>query len=242
MSNLEILENLSKNELLTTFDPTCIRQKSNWSKIKKEHKLDNGFFDSDVFLNDVKNSSPKLDALLKKIDSLDKKDEKTHGKKFKHFIFSDLKSGGHGAKMLAAALISTGWTLGYKSKIKGAPDSKSLSLSSISSSSRSASGSESGYPVLNLEERALKPKGANGSPNFFNISAKGGAPTKEKNYHKQDDDQDDKKSKIKSMMKKKMKKKNKNKKMMKNNNHNLNFLVLLTTCRMVLQQLQMFMI
>jgi len=196
MSNLEILEKLSKDELLTTFNPTCIRQKSNWSKIKKEHKLDNGFFDSDVFLNDVKNASPKLDALLKKIDSLDKKDEKNHGKKFKHFIFSDLKSGGHGAKMLAAALISTGWNLGYKSKVKGAPDSKSVSLSSISSSSPSAS--ESGYPVLNLHEGAVKIKGIEGSPNYFNISSKGGAPTKEKNYHKENDDDDDnEKSKVK---------------------------------------------
>ena len=183
MSNLENFEDLSKDELLTTFDPTCIRQKSNWSKIKKEHKLDNGFFDSDVFLNDIKNASPKLDALLKKIESLDKKDEKNHGKKFKHFIFSDLKSGGHGAKMLAAALIATGWNLGYKSKVKGAPDSKSLS------------GSESGYPVLNLQEGPVKVKGVQGSPNFFNISSKGGAPKskeKEKHYNKDDDEEDDK--------------------------------------------------
>jgi len=192
MSNLENIEDLSKDELLTTFNPTCIRQKSNWSKIKKEHKLDNGFFDSDVFLNDVKNASPKLDALLKKIDSLDKKDEKNHGKKFKHFIFSDLKSGGHGAKMLAAALIATGWTLGYKSKVKGAPDSKSASLSHSSS--------ESGYPVLNLQEGPVKYKAVKGSPNFFDISSKGGAPKKEKekekekekNYNQENDEDDDK--------------------------------------------------
>ena len=171
MSNLENIEDLSKDELLTTFDPTCIRQKSNWSKIKKEHKLDNGFFDSDIFLNDVKNASPKLDALLKKIDSLDKKDEKNHGKKFKHFIFSDLKSGGHGAKMLAAALIATGWTLGYKSKVKGAPDSNVPSVASVASASASAS--ESGYPVLNLEEGPKKiSKAVKGSPNFFDISNK----------------------------------------------------------------------
>jgi hypothetical protein len=190
MSNLENIEDLSKDELLTTFNPTCIRQKSNWSKIKKEHKLDNGFFDSDVFLNDVKNASPKLDALLKKIESLDKKDEKNHGKKFKHFIFSDLKSGGHGAKMLAAALIATGWTLGYKSKVKGAPDSKSFSFSDSSS--------ESGYPVLNLQEGPVKFEGTKGSPDFFNISSKGGAPKKERNYNQENDDhEDDDKDKVK---------------------------------------------
>jgi hypothetical protein len=187
MSNLEKLEDLSKDELLTTFDPTCIRQKSNWSKIKKEHKLDNGFFDSDVFLNDIKNASPKLDALLKKIDSLDKKDEKNHGKKFKHFIFSDLKSGGHGAKMLAAALISTGWTLGYKSNVKGAPDSKMFSDSA----------SDSGYPALNLQEGPVKFKGVTGSPNFFDISSKGGASKEkdnDKTYHENNDEDDDKNS------------------------------------------------
>jgi hypothetical protein len=187
MSNLEILENLSKDELLTTFDPTCIRQRSNWSKIKKEHKLDNGFFDSDVFLNDIKNTSPKLDALLKKIESLDKKDEKQHGKKFKHFIFSDLKSGGHGAKMLAAALIATGWTLGYKSKVKGEPDSNAFSSS--------GSASESGYPALNLQEGAVKVKGIEGSPNFFDISSKGG-DSKDKKYNKEDDEEDDDKNKV----------------------------------------------
>ena len=122
MSNLEILKKISTDEIITTFDPNCIRQKSNWSKIKKEYKMDNEFFDADVFLNDIKNASPKLDALLKKIYDLDRKDEKKHGKKFKHFIFSDLKSGGHGAKMLASALLASGWTLGYKAKMKGEPD------------------------------------------------------------------------------------------------------------------------
>jgi len=223
MSNLENMEELSKDELLTTFDPTCIRQKSNWSKIKKEHKLDNGYFDSDVFLNDIKNASPKLDALLKKIDSLDKKDEKNHGKKFKHFIFSDLKSGGHGAKMLAAALIATGWTLGYKSKVKGASTVSSASesgypilnlqegpkinskavkgspnffdISAKNTPDASDSGSESGYPVLNLQNGVNKVTGVSGSPNFFDISAKGGAP-KEKEKEKDDDDEDDDKNAV----------------------------------------------
>jgi len=119
MSNLEILGQLTKDDIITRFDSNCIRQKSNWSKTKKEHKLDSGFFDANVFLNDIKNNSPKVDALLKKIADVDRKDEKKYGKKFKHFIFSDLKSGGHGAKMLAAALTASGWTMGYKADMKG---------------------------------------------------------------------------------------------------------------------------
>jgi hypothetical protein len=121
MSTLEMLKKITTDDTITSFDANCIRQKSNWSKVKKQHKIDNGYFDSDVFLNDIKNSSPKVDALLKKIADLDRKDEKKYGKKFKHFIFSDLKSSGHGAKMLAAALISSGWTLGYNAKMKIEP-------------------------------------------------------------------------------------------------------------------------
>ena len=37
---------------------------------------------------------------------------------FKHFIFSDIKAGGQGAKMLASAFISSGWNLAYKSELK----------------------------------------------------------------------------------------------------------------------------
>jgi hypothetical protein len=37
---------------------------------------------------------------------------KEHGKLFKHFIFSDLKSS-YGAKLIASALIAKGMHLGY---------------------------------------------------------------------------------------------------------------------------------
>jgi hypothetical protein len=100
------------------FDPLCIRKKGNWSSVKNEHKIDDPKFNPELFLKDIPSHSPKLDALLRKIDYLDNKDERTYGTKFKHFIFSDIKSGGHGAKMLAAGLISTGWQLGYSATLK----------------------------------------------------------------------------------------------------------------------------
>ena len=117
-TNLEILNKLATDNTITIFDPVCIRQKSNWSKIGKNHKFDNGYFNADIFLKDMKTRSPKLDTLLRKIADLDKNDEKKHGKKFKHFIFSDLRSGGHGAKMLAAGLMASGWTMGYNAALK----------------------------------------------------------------------------------------------------------------------------
>ena len=113
-----IAEELAQEKPKTVFDPQCIRKKCNWSSVRNEHKFDDASFNPEVFLKDIPNSSPKLSALLKKIDALDKRDEKKYGRKFKHFIFSDIKSGGQGAKMLASAFISTEWKLGYKSQLK----------------------------------------------------------------------------------------------------------------------------
>jgi len=99
------------------FDPDCIRKRSNWSTQRNEFKMDHPSFEPEFFLKDMPSFSPKLVALLKKIKELDARDKKKHGTTFKHFIFSDVKSGGQGAKMLAAALISVGWNLGYRSEL-----------------------------------------------------------------------------------------------------------------------------
>ena len=109
---------IAKEKPITKFDPECVRKRSNWSTMRNEFKMDHPDFRPDFFLKDMPAFSPKLAALLKKIGELDARDEKKHGRKFKHFIFSDIKSGGQGAKMLAAGLMSSGWTLGYTSVLK----------------------------------------------------------------------------------------------------------------------------
>ena len=48
--------------------------------------------------------SPKLKALLEKIKEQDERDQKTDKRLYKHFIFTDLKTGPHGAKIIATAL------------------------------------------------------------------------------------------------------------------------------------------
>jgi hypothetical protein len=80
--------------------------------------MDHPDFNPPIFLKDMPNFSPKLVALMQKINQLDARDEQKYGKKFKHFIFSDIKAGGQGAKMLASGLISSGWNLAYKSELK----------------------------------------------------------------------------------------------------------------------------
>jgi hypothetical protein len=116
-SNIEDVKRLSTEETVTVFDPRCIRQTSNMSKSSSKYKFDSGLFEPRTLLNDIKLMSPKLETLLKKIEDLDKKDMRKYGKKFKHFIFSDLKSSAHGPKLITSALIASGYHLGYKTKM-----------------------------------------------------------------------------------------------------------------------------
>ena len=113
---LDITKNLTKEEAITTFDPRCIRQKTNMTQTSGKYRFDTGIFEPELLLKDMKDFSPKLDKLLDKIEELDKKDEKKYGKKFKHFIFSDLKSAAYGPKFISSGLISKGYTLGYTAK------------------------------------------------------------------------------------------------------------------------------
>ena len=110
------MDNLAEtlmDDSFLTFDSDCVRKRSNWSKPAKIYKFDGRGFDKKALLNDIPSRSPKLDALLKKIAALDKSDLESDGILYKHFIFCDLKSATYGAKMLASALIASGYNLGY---------------------------------------------------------------------------------------------------------------------------------
>ena len=52
-------------------DALCIRNTSSWAHVKPEHKFDSSKFNPDVVNADLINMSPKIDALIKKIYSLD---------------------------------------------------------------------------------------------------------------------------------------------------------------------------
>jgi hypothetical protein len=112
----ESLGELIKEDNILYFDANCVRKKSNISKSSPSYKLDNREFNPNILLNDIKTHSPKLSALLNKIEELDKSDQKNYGKNFKHFIFSDLKSNSAGVKLIASAMISKGFHLGYKAE------------------------------------------------------------------------------------------------------------------------------
>jgi superfamily II DNA or RNA helicase len=87
----------------------CARQVSNWSKIGPDNRFNKKKFsiaDTDKL---IPIASPKLEAMLQNIEALDANDRVVFGKTFKHFIFSDIKLLGYGAKIISAGLIARGW-------------------------------------------------------------------------------------------------------------------------------------
>ena len=95
-----------------TFDKkimTTLRQIENWSKIQANQRFDKASFDPKHFMPHLDKYAPKAAQLLSLIRELDEKDKKEHGKLYKHFIFSDIKALGYGAKILSSALIGAGY-------------------------------------------------------------------------------------------------------------------------------------
>lgn len=99
---------------------TCMRQTENFSKLRPEFRVDSKKFDVEKFESEYIDYSPKLAQLFSIIKDLDENDMKTHGKKFKHFIFSDVKEQGYGVKVLVAGFDVNG----YDSVIKVKPGDK----------------------------------------------------------------------------------------------------------------------
>ena len=95
---------------------TCMRKTANFSKISNYHKFDKAVYDPKKLNEELVEASPKMVQLLHNIRELDAQDVKYHGKKFKHFIFSDVKEGGYGAKIIASAFQANGYNNILKSK------------------------------------------------------------------------------------------------------------------------------
>ena len=117
----KILKNEIKKEMQVTKKNrtkifSCMRKTANFGKILNHHKFDKQSFNEKQFLDDVAEASPKIIQLMKNIEILDSLDQKNHGKKFKHFIFSDVKDGGYGAKILASAFMASGFHNVVKSR------------------------------------------------------------------------------------------------------------------------------
>lgn len=87
----------------------CVRRVGNWSKIEPKHRFDKKTYNKRDTRNDIPIASPKLEALFNKIKELDQKDLEKDGHVYKHMIYSDVKTLGHGAKIIASAFMARGF-------------------------------------------------------------------------------------------------------------------------------------
>lgn len=96
----------------------CIRKVSNFSVQKKTHKIDKSNFDLKDFKKKLHEVSPKVIKLLDNIKELDENDMKNYNKKFKHIIYTDIKESSAGSKMIAASMMTRGYTNIYDKTLK----------------------------------------------------------------------------------------------------------------------------
>lgn len=96
----------------------CVRRVANWTRMAAQHKFDKKQFNPEQVLQDMEKMSPKMIALLDNIKQLDAQDLEKHGKHFKHFIFSDVKQGGYGSKIITSAMLADGFNLAYDTKLE----------------------------------------------------------------------------------------------------------------------------
>jgi hypothetical protein len=96
----------------------CIRKVSNFSVQKKTHKIDKPNFDLKDFQKNLDIVSPKVIKLLDTIKELDENDMKKYNKKFKHIIYTDIKESSAGSKMIAASMMTKGYTNIYYKTLK----------------------------------------------------------------------------------------------------------------------------
>ncbi len=114
---MDELKNILVAKKIVSHTPDCIRKSANSGSTSPDYRFESVHFKPKKLLNNVKDFSPKLDALLHKIKDLDNADLKKHGRKFKHFIFSDVKSPSHGVKLIASALKASGLTMVYTAEL-----------------------------------------------------------------------------------------------------------------------------
>lgn len=86
---IEELNQMVNDESILYFDPDCLKKRIGWSKSKKAYNLIDNLNspDPEIILSNLKDKSPKLYALMKKIEELDANDLKNDGILYKHMIF-----------------------------------------------------------------------------------------------------------------------------------------------------------
>jgi len=86
----------------------CVRKTANTLKLPRALMPDADNFQESLISPDM---SAKFTRLIKQIRDLDEADVKEHKKKFKHFIFTDIRESAYGAKAVASFLKAAGFEL-----------------------------------------------------------------------------------------------------------------------------------
>ncbi len=108
--------NPDPTDLIVTYKPECVQKIGNFASADSRYLFEYaGEGREHLNWEKVEHLSPKLYRMLREIQEQDAEDMRVHGRKFKHFIFSNIKSGTFGAKIVATALIDIfGMNLGYR--------------------------------------------------------------------------------------------------------------------------------
>jgi len=102
-----------------SYDPTCVQKLGNFGSSNARFLFDHKSHEP-LTRENLKIISPKLLKIVEEIERQDAQDMQKYGKKFKHFVFSNVKSGTGGAKIIATALMDVlGMKLGYSADRKG---------------------------------------------------------------------------------------------------------------------------
>ena len=101
-----------------SYDPTCVQKLGNFGSSNTRFLFDHKNHEP-LTRENLKVISPKLLKIVEEIEIQDAEDMRKYGKMFKHFIFSSVKSGTGGAKIVATALMDVlGMKMGYSAERK----------------------------------------------------------------------------------------------------------------------------
>jgi len=100
-------------DFLQTYDPDCVQKLGNFASYDNVYSFESGPHHQPLTREILASISPKCLKMIQEIEKQDEEDLRVHGHRFKHFIYSGVKSS---TKLLATALMDVlGLQLGYTS-------------------------------------------------------------------------------------------------------------------------------
>lgn len=114
--------NPSPTDFIATYNPECIQKTGNFASSDPRYSFESGPNHHVLTREILASVSPKCLRMIEEIEYQDEEDLRNYGRKFKHFIYSSVKST---TKLLATALMDIfGLRLGYQAEYNEALDKK----------------------------------------------------------------------------------------------------------------------